>query len=176
MSYNGYRDYDPSVARYVESDPLGLRAGINTYSYVLNGPLMNSDPSGLLVRGAGISDAEWSQAQRAEAKIRKELQRSCVCPAHGPGGCIPCNLVPDLLNALDTASVTGREIVGKCGSAGLFSRWIILTPDAFNDPAGCGCLASTIYHELLHDVGLSHEQRGDPVSTLEHQCMGNLCK
>jgi RHS repeat-associated protein len=177
LSQNYFRDFDPAVGRYVESDPIGLKGGsYSTYSYVSDGPTANSDPSGLLVRGAGISDPEWNQVLNAEAKIRNELRRSCVCPAHGPSGCIPCDLVPDLLNALDTASVTGRQLAGICGRAGVFSRWMILTPDAFNNQAGCSCLASTIYHELLHDVGLSHQQSGDPVSTLERQCMGNLCK
>jgi RHS repeat-associated protein len=32
--HNGFRDYDPASGRYVESDPLGLAAGWNTYAYV----------------------------------------------------------------------------------------------------------------------------------------------
>ncbi|WP_265309855.1 RHS repeat-associated core domain-containing protein [Stenotrophomonas sp. SRS1] len=27
--YNGFRDYDASIARYVQSDPIGLEAGTN---------------------------------------------------------------------------------------------------------------------------------------------------
>lgn len=44
---NGFRDYDPTLGRYVESDPLGLRGGINTYAYVGNDPLNYIDPLGL---------------------------------------------------------------------------------------------------------------------------------
>ncbi|GMU74801.1 MAG: hypothetical protein AMXMBFR45_02920 [Gammaproteobacteria bacterium] len=34
VSYNYYRDYDPQVGRYVESDPIGLEGGLNPYTYV----------------------------------------------------------------------------------------------------------------------------------------------
>ena len=45
--YNGYRDFDPATGRYVESDPIGLAGGVNTYVYVENSPLYSSDPEGL---------------------------------------------------------------------------------------------------------------------------------
>ena len=45
--YNTFRDYSPEIGRYIESDPIGLRGGRNTYSYVLGNPLRWVDPLGL---------------------------------------------------------------------------------------------------------------------------------
>jgi RHS repeat-associated protein len=46
LSYNYYRDYESAVGRYVESDPEGLRAGMETFNYADSVPLLKIDPSG----------------------------------------------------------------------------------------------------------------------------------
>jgi RHS repeat-associated protein len=48
LHYNYFRDYDPSIGRYGKSDPIGLRAGLNTYAYVRSSPVAMVDVNGLV--------------------------------------------------------------------------------------------------------------------------------
>ncbi len=71
LSYNYFRDYDPSVGRYVESDPIGLNGGMSTYSYAESSPLISIDRLGLLSEGGIINSTP----------------ESCdICTAARPGG------------------------------------------------------------------------------------------
>ncbi|MBK6982963.1 MAG: hypothetical protein IPH30_16635 [Betaproteobacteria bacterium] len=51
MHYNYFRDYDPAIGRYIQSDPLGLAGGLGTFTYTDGMPLRAADPLGLASTG-----------------------------------------------------------------------------------------------------------------------------
>ena len=50
LNYNYFRDYDPRNGRYIESDPIGMSGGLNTFAYVADNPILVFDISGLKAR------------------------------------------------------------------------------------------------------------------------------
>jgi RHS repeat-associated protein len=47
LNYHYARNYDSTLGRYVQSDPIGLGGGIGTYTYVGSQPLVSQDRFGL---------------------------------------------------------------------------------------------------------------------------------
>jgi RHS repeat-associated protein len=78
--YNYFRDYDPSLGRYIESDPIGLRGGISTYAYVDGDPLANVDEKGLMGNGSvGMNGVSPYCGSR--------YTRGCIPPPPDPFSC-----------------------------------------------------------------------------------------
>ena len=86
--YNYFRDYEPGTGRYVESDPVGQKGGINGYVYVLSDPISFSDPDGTKRRGGGKSGGLGGRPAMPSDDLRKRSGGKCeVCGRpFGSGG------------------------------------------------------------------------------------------
>jgi RHS repeat-associated protein len=88
IDYNYFRDYDAATGRFVESDPIGLAAGINTYTYVGN-PISMIDPLGLLCRRGERILSEHSFKVIDKKYIIGELTVPFIGQVHGGLGLGP---------------------------------------------------------------------------------------
>lgn len=153
LSYNYYRNYEPLTGRYVESDPVGLIAGLATYTYAESNPLSFSDPYGLQSFGArpGGGNAHQRAIARS-AQIRAIRSNSQTNPLDSRGIIAEKTAsAQNLASLVVGANYTEYCIVAncprdaaKCGADDVIQEWIPSIPTTAQLTArGCTCLAPT---------------------------------
>ena len=139
--YNYFRDYDPAIGRYTESDPIGLAGGEwSTFNYVGSDPLLLIDTTGLAgVPGGGKGFARRNRECNAEETRRcqndcgSKGMRSCkvaqlfvpVRSVNRDGTVVTVNTWKDQGFSCDCNDPDECKNVAKGVAAGTILYWII---------------------------------------------------
>ena len=113
--YNYHRSYDPSVARYTTSDPLGLSGGRNRYEYALSNPNKFIDPDGRWWKEAVAFVADWQCDNIAERSDELETNADLELEDYREANRIydrkldNCLLIDDTCSRIRCIEVIGRQ-------------------------------------------------------------------
>ena len=105
LHYNYFRTYDPETGRYLESDPIGLGGGLNTYGYVNANPNSFVDPYGLFMTSV---DAACTVDPFICAEVMGDISRIPQNLADAHGICIDAKNVDDLFEVVESVPGLGE--------------------------------------------------------------------
>jgi uncharacterized protein RhaS with RHS repeats len=109
--YNYFRDYDPTIGRYIESDSKGLTGGINTFAYVSSQSLRRSDRDGLTdIPGADL-DPDYGWHPAPGDSYPEPVDDRCMLL------CVTWDLL--VSHSLASAASKGGGFMAGSGSAGI---------------------------------------------------------
>jgi RHS repeat-associated protein len=130
--YNGFRDYDGRTGRYLQSDPIGLGGGLNTYAYAEANPIGNVDPTGLSTMSCAFTGACYpGDIPESIGELKAECEKNIVDGARMEQSrcfnrCVAQETAKGLgvsVGAYGVAGIAGDVLPGKVGGSFVFARY-----------------------------------------------------
>jgi len=113
LNQNYFRDYDSATGRYIESDPIGLRAGsFSSYLYAESNPLWFFDVVGLMSQSCNCPNAGLSNESCCQAALVQGLFRESN--GENAGGITICCGGSKRPCAYPLGPGTGSGVLTKC--------------------------------------------------------------
>jgi RHS repeat-associated protein len=126
LYYYRARYYDPRIGRFLQKDPIGLRGGLNVFSYVGNNPLKYIDPFGLY----GTSDFVLHYCLGGESPI--DLGAVGLLGAFQNSASVSNSVGAFKEMARATAKMKAQSLCGICDKGTKTSTFNLKDPDITN--------------------------------------------
>jgi RHS repeat-associated protein len=143
----GARDYDPSIGRWLNKDPIRFEGGWNLYAYVGNDPINFIDPDGLKAVGADRLAKALLNSLRETASGHKDIKQVLDMIESSNNAVV--KTVPD-----HKWNFPGAD--GFC--SGSQRKQEILIKQSWGDNPGRIEQQVLLFHELYHSYQLSKGQ------------------